>query len=153
MWRFWLHLLGRTKLHFCDMGILPMCELLCTGRMPVSRNTSFSFYNRIRSGRTYWAVLAFLIGFAILLVGVSTYYLLPAMDAAHSTGVTAKEKRTLMAVSRLMLAVVLFVLFAGLLLTFRVGRFFFPRKTGPRTRTQYVDAWAEAGKRMQPPEE
>ena len=106
-----------------------------------------------RPGRTYWAVLAFLIGFTILLIGVGTYFLIPAMDAATSTGVTPKEKRTLVAVSRLMLAVVLFVIFAGLILTFRVGRFFFPRKSTPRTQTRYVDAWAEAGKRMQPPEE
>lgn len=106
-----------------------------------------------RSGRTYWAILVFLIGFTILLVGVCSYYLIPAMDAATSTGITPKEKRQLMAVSRLMLAVVLFVVFAGLLLTFRVGRFFLPRKSGPRTQTNYVDAWAEAGKRMQPPPE
>jgi hypothetical protein len=106
-----------------------------------------------RSGRTYWAILAFLIGFTILLIGVCSYYLIPAMDAATSPGITPKEKRTLMAVSRLMLFVVLFVIFAGLLLTFRVGRFFFPRKSAPRTQTNYVDAWAEAGKRMQPPGE
>ena len=108
---------------------------------------------RRRSGRIYWAVLAFLIAFGILLVCVVSYYLVPAMDAAHGPTVTVKEKRTLMAVSRLMLAVVLFVLFAGLLLTFRIGRFFFPRKSPPRTHTEYVDAWAEAGKRMQPPDE
>ena len=105
----------------------------------------------LAQGRTYWAVLAFLIGFAILLVGVCSYYLVPAMDAAQHA--TPKEKRTLMAVSRLMLFVVLFVVFAGLLLTFRVGRFFFPRKSAPRTHTDYVDAWSEAGKRMQPPPE
>jgi len=106
-----------------------------------------------RPGRTYWAILAFLIGFTILLIGVCSYYLVPAMDAATSPGITPKEKRTLMAVSRLMLFVVLFVVFSGLLLTFRVGRFFFPRKSAPRTQTNYVDAWAEAGKRMQPPPE
>ena len=106
---------------------------------------------RCRSGRSYWAILAFLIGFAILLVGVLAYYLEPAMDAAK--GASPMQKRTLMAHSRLILTVVLFVLFAGLLLTFRVGRFFQPRKTPPRTHTPYVDAWAEAGKRMQPPEE
>ena len=44
---------------------------------------------------------------------------------------------------------VLFVLFAGLLLSFRVGRFFFPRPTpAPRRRTEYVDAWVESGRRM-----
>ena len=105
----------------------------------------------LRWGYSYWPVLAFLLGFAALLIFVFWYYLVPAMDAARTA--TTKEKRGLAAYSWLMLAIVLFVLFAGLILTFRVGRFFFPRKTGPRTRTQYVDAWAEAGRRMEPPEE
>src|SRR5437763_537320 len=96
-----------------------------------------------RAGRSYWAVLAFILGLAGLLVLVCWYYLLPAMDAARTA--TTMEKRGPMAYSWLMLAVVLFILFAGLILTFRIGRFFFPRKTAPRTQTKYVDAWAEAG--------
>jgi hypothetical protein len=104
-----------------------------------------------RSGRTYWAILAFLLGFAILLVGVLSYYLVPAMDAATSKGITVTEKRTLVAYSRLLLMVVLFVLFAGLIMTFRVGRFFFPSKNAERVQTKYVDAWAEAGRRLEPP--
>lgn len=99
-----------------------------------------------RRGRTTIAVLAFLILFAILLVAVSNFYLLPAMSAAQ--GATPDEKRRLMAYSRLLLAIVLFILFVGLLMTFRIGRFFFPRPTGPRVRTQYVDAWSEAGRRL-----
>ena len=101
-----------------------------------------------RRGQTYWAVLAFLLGFAILLVGVLAFYLVPAMAAATSKGVTPAEKRTLVAYSRLLLMIVLFVLLMGLILTFRIGRFFIPRKNSPRTRTHYVDAWAEAGKRL-----
>jgi uncharacterized BrkB/YihY/UPF0761 family membrane protein len=112
-----------------------------------------SYRRFFRSGRTYWAVLAFLLGFAILLLGILSYYLAPAMDAATSKGITAHEKRTLMAYSRLLLAIVLFILFAGLVMTFRVGRFFFPRKSADRVQTKYVDAWAEAGKRMQAPED
>lgn len=106
-----------------------------------------------RSGRSYWAVLAFLLGFAILLVGVLWYYLVPAMEAARSKGITIVEKRTLVAYSRLVLMVVLLVLFSGLVLTFRVGRFFIPRKSSPRVKTKYVDAWSEAGKRMEPPKQ
>ena len=106
-----------------------------------------------RRGRTYWAVIVFLLGCGILIGGVASYYLIPAMEAAHSKGVTTVEKRSLMAYSRLMLVVVLFVVFSGLVLTFRIGRFFFPRKSTPRVQTKYVDAWQEAGKRMETPEE
>jgi hypothetical protein len=59
------------------------------------------------------------------------------------------------ATSALLMTVVLLILVAGLLLTFRIGRLFFPRNAPPRTKTQYVDAWAESAKRMEtpPPEE
>src|SRR5437868_15255385 len=104
-----------------------------------------------RAGRIHWGALLFLVGFTILLILVCSYYLLPAMDAAlHATD---REKRGLMAYSRLMLAIILFILIAGMMLTFRFGRFFFPRPTAPRTRTKYVDAWAESEKRKQVPPE
>jgi hypothetical protein len=101
---------------------------------------------RGRQGRTPIAVLAFLLLFAILIVGVFEFYLAPAMMAAKNA--TPDEKRRLMAVSRLLLAVVLFILIVGLMLTFRIGRFFFPRQRGPRVQTKYVDVWAEAGRRL-----
>ena len=47
----------------------------------------------------------------------------------------------------LLFALVLVILISGLILTFRIGRFFFPRPSGPRVQTKHVDAWAEAGKR------
>jgi len=99
-----------------------------------------------RRGNAPIAVLAFLLLFAILLVAVSNFYLLPAIDAAKNA--TPDEKRRLMAFSRLLLALVLFILFVGLMMTFRIGRFFFPRSSKPRTQTKYVDVWAEAGKRL-----
>jgi hypothetical protein len=102
--------------------------------------------HRARSGRTAIAVLAFLLLFAILLVCVSNFYLIPAIGAAKNAN--PDEKRRLMAFSRLLLMIVLFILFVGLVMTFRVGRFFFPRPTGPRVKTKYVDAWAEAGQRV-----
>jgi len=101
--------------------------------------------------RIHWGVFIFLIGFCVLIIAVSLVYLIPAMDAAlHATD---REKRGLMAYSRLLLAIILFILIAGLMLTFRFGRFFFPRPTTPPTRTNYVDAWAESAKRIEVPPE
>lgn len=101
-----------------------------------------------RAGRSAWAVLAFLLLFAILIVGVSEFYLLPALAVVKDANPV--EKARLAAYSRLLLAVVLFILFVGLVLTFRIGRFFFPRSEAPKTPTKYVDAWTEAGRRMKP---
>ena len=102
-----------------------------------------------RSGRIYWATLAFLVGFAVLIYVISDWYLLPALDAAR--GADAAEKRTLAAYSRLLLALVLVILLCGIVLTFRFGRFFLPRSREPRQATKYVDAWAESARRMQVP--
>jgi type II secretory pathway pseudopilin PulG len=96
-------------------------------------------------GHSSWAVLIFLLLFAILIVGISEFYLLPALSAAKDAN--AVERAKLALVSRVLLMLVLFILFAGLFLTLRVGRFFFPGPTPPRTTTKYVDAWSEAGKR------
>ena len=108
-------------------------------------------HRRFRAGRTPWAVLCFLIGFGALIIFVSFYYLMPAMDAALSAG--PKQRRHLAAYSWLLMSLVLFILFVGLLMTFRIGRFFFPRSTPPPARTKYVDAWAESAKRVSVPDE
>jgi hypothetical protein len=75
-----------------------------------------------RSGRILWATLAFVAGFAILLAFVSRWYLIPAMQAAQTA--QGIEKRQLVAHSRLLLAIILFILVAGILLTFRFGTVF-----------------------------
>lgn len=93
--------------------------------------------------------MAFLTGFAVFLVFICYWYLFPSLEAAQ--GATPKEKKQLAAYARLLLAVILVILFAGMLLTFRVGRMFLPRSGGKREQTKYVDAWAEAGKRMETP--
>jgi hypothetical protein len=100
------------------------------------------------SWKSHWSVLGFLLAFTIILVLVSYAYLFPAIEAASEAA--PKEKKTLAAYSTLLLTVVLFVLGVLLVITFRVGRFFFPRGAGnaPRTKTQYVDAWAESAKRV-----
>ena len=99
-----------------------------------------------RSGRSYWGVLAFLLLFAVLIITVSKFFLLPALPLVHDA--TRPEKLRLVAYSRLLLAVVLLILIVGLILIFRPGRFFFPRRQSPRVSTKYIDMWAEAGRRM-----
>lgn len=98
------------------------------------------------AGRTYWGVLAFLAGFVVLLLVVSRQFLIPALDASRHADPAGKK--LLGGVSWLMLALLLVYIIAGLMLTFRIGRFFFPRPRSPRVHTRYVDAWAEAGRRM-----
>ena len=86
---------------------------------------------------------------------LANVYLLPASRAffeAKQQGDRAGAK-AISATSALLLAVILVILVTGIVLTFRVGRMFFPRAAGPRTRTKYVDVWAESGKRMKVPEE
>jgi hypothetical protein len=104
-----------------------------------------------RSGRILWGTLAFMVGSAILIVVISRWYLLPAMEAARNAA--PAERRALAAHARLLLSVVLFILVAGILMTFRFGRFFLPRRgdgESPKP-TRYVDAWAESARRMQTP--
>jgi hypothetical protein len=102
----------------------------------------------LRPRRSSWGAIVFMVACAVLIAIVSRYYLIPALDAARHA--TPREKRWLAASSRLLLSVVLFVVLAGLLMVFRVGRFFFPRNPPPRVRTQYIDAWSESAKRLEP---
>src|SRR5881227_884994 len=98
--------------------------------------------DRRRSARVYWSAIAFLVIFTILALAVAYYAMRPAAAVAHDA--SPEEKRRIVAWFRLLLAVLLFILFSGLVLTFRFGRLFFPRARGPRVKTQYVDAWAES---------
>ena len=102
-----------------------------------------------RSGRIVWATLAFMVGFAILLAFVSRWYLIPALEASRVA--TGEQKRQLAAHARLMLALILFILVAGIFLTFRFGRYFAPRLGEKPKPTQYVDAWAESARRVSVP--
>src|SRR2546423_10868195 len=94
------------------------------------------------------AAIAFLLGFAILLIALCHYYLLPAFDALKHA--TPADKARLRAWSALLLALILFILISGLILTFRIGRFFFPRPTSPRAPTHPPAPSAVAGKPAQP---
>jgi hypothetical protein len=90
-------------------------------------------------------MLAFLVGFSLLIVLVSHYFLIPAILASQDA--TPQEKRHIQAMATLLLTVVLFILGVGIVLTLRVKRFFLSSAPITPTKTQYVDAWAEAGKR------
>jgi hypothetical protein len=102
-----------------------------------------------RPGRTLFATIAFFVGFSVLLGIVGNVFLIPAIIAAQDA--SPAEKRQLVAFSRLLLAIVLLVLCIGVILLVRVRRFFFPGPQAPRQKTQYIDAWAEAGKRAAAP--
>ena len=106
--------------------------------------------------RPFWPVLIFLIGFTAGIVALAYYYLIPALQTFHQARESGDKTgaKAITATSALLLAVLLLILVAGILLTFRIGRLFFPRNTAPRAKTVYTDAWAESAKRMKtPPEE
>ncbi len=102
-----------------------------------------------RTGRTVWAVLGFLLLFAGLLLLVSHLYLLPALHAFADPHLSVRAKKKLSADALLLMVLLLTILLCGLLLTFRIGRFFFPGPNQKRSQTKYVDAWAEAGRRAE----
>ncbi len=112
---------------------------------PIYRNAHRS------SGRSHWSAVVFLFSFTVLLTVISYYFLFPGLEALKHA--TPDDKLKLRAWSALLLAVMLFILVAGVLLTLRIGRFFFPRPDVPRVHTKHVDAWAEAGKRMAVPKQ
>jgi hypothetical protein len=99
--------------------------------------------------RIRWSALIFLSVFSIVLVAVAYYTLIPGLEAAKDA--SKQEKERLVAWYRLLLMVLLFILFAGTVLTFRFGRVFFPRSPQARVKTEYVDAWAESAKRIEVP--
>jgi len=106
-----------------------------------------------RAGRTIFAVLSFLTLFLILVLLVSKFYIEPSMQLAshlnRNDPQQLKERHAIAAHGMLVMMLLLTLLVIGLLMTFRISRFFFPRPTAPRTRTKVIDAWAEAGKRME----
>jgi hypothetical protein len=89
--------------------------------------------------------VVFLAFFAGLIAFVSHYYLIPALSASQSA--TRPARLMLRAEAALLLSILLVMLLSGLVLTFKVHRFFLPKPRTPRARTRYVDAWAEAGRR------
>jgi hypothetical protein len=102
-----------------------------------------------RTGRPYWGAVAFLLAFFLLLLLVSNRFLIPALNISKDIDPTGRKH--LAAIASLVLTVVLFCLFVLLFMVFRPSRFLFPRKTEPRTKTDYIDAWQESADRMPMP--
>ena len=100
----------------------------------------------LRYWRSPWLLLIFLLGYVVLLVIVSRFYLIPAFAAWGDA--SEVERRWLSAASALLLAVILFTLVVGIMLVFRVRRFFAPPPQ-ERVKTTYSDAWVESARRLQ----
>jgi hypothetical protein len=101
---------------------------------------------RRRAGRLVVPAIAFLAGSTLLLLIVCHWYLLPALT--YFDGASPHDKKRLAAYSLLMLVVVLFCLGMMLLMALRIGKRLFPPPSGPPSKTDYIDAWSEAGKRL-----
>ena len=115
----------------------------------LTRSVHSHFARHRFSGHSLWPAVVFLFGFTVLLIAICHYFLFPALEALKQA--TPDDKNKLRAWSALLMSVMLFILVAGLLMTVRIGRFFFPRPDVPRVHTKHVDAWAEAGKRLEVP--
>jgi hypothetical protein len=89
--------------------------------------------------------------FCALLMLVTKVYLLRAL--ADFNGADERGRKLIGLHATLLMLMVLVILGLSLVLIFRVGRYFFPDRYRKREKTNYTDAWAEAGKRMKPPEE
>jgi hypothetical protein len=92
-------------------------------------------------------MLIFLVAFVGILLLASYGFLFPALRAAENA--TPSQKRELTAYAALVLMLVLVCLVVILIVTFRVGQYFFPRHREPPTRTEPFDAWAESARRLQ----
>ena len=101
--------------------------------------------------RPIWPLVAFVLGFSGLMWLVADQFLVPGMEAAREA--TAGQKRQLMAYARLLMVIVLAIVCIAMLAVFRVRRFFFPQASPKRDKTEYPDAWAEAGRRMTAPDD
>jgi cytochrome b561 len=114
--------------------------------LEIPRQGARVFVSRGRSGRALVAVLIYLIGFLALLIVVARVYLVPAVKASKSADPAAR--RLMSGQALLLMTVMLLLLLMGLLITFRIGRFFRPRTTPRAKPTEYVDAWSESARRL-----
>lgn len=103
-----------------------------------------------RTRRFHWAMIAFLGGFVVVMLLVLAWFITPGLAVLGDPDATDGDRMRIAAVAALLLAVLLVMLFVGLLLTFRVRRYFFgdPR---PHETTRYSDAWAESANRLTQP--
>jgi heme/copper-type cytochrome/quinol oxidase subunit 2 len=102
-------------------------------------------------GRSILPYVGFMALFAILLLIISRWYLLPALDAFNHA--EPNQKRLLAAHALLLMTLLLVMLGIFLFLTYRLGRNLFRPPESPRKPTPHVDAWTEAGKRFKADED
>lgn len=107
--------------------------------------------HRHRLTRLLAASSAFMIGAAAVIWLAWRLYLLPAYIAWRDA--SPQQRNLLSASSMLLLALVLIVLLLLLLAAFGVRRFFFRSPLSGRSKTDYVDAWEESGRRMRQPQD
>lgn len=100
-----------------------------------------------RSGRSVVGVVGFFVLFTLLLLLVYRFYMIPWI--AESQHASKSHLRKMSAEALLLMCVLLSILFSGLLVTFRISRFFVQPPAEKRTQTKVVDAWSEAGRRME----
>ncbi len=101
----------------------------------------------LRGGRSVAGVIGFFVLFTLLLLLVYRFYMIPWIaEAQHAT---KSHLRKMSAEALLLMCVLLAILFSGLLVTFRISRFFVEPSSGKRSSTKVVDAWTEAGKRLE----
>lgn len=101
--------------------------------------------NKQRLIRLLVATAAFVLGAATVIFLTVRMYLLPAYHAWRRAD--PRQRDLLSASSALLLALVLVLLLLLLVAAFGVRRYFFPGPSSQRTRTRYIDAWTEAGRR------
>jgi hypothetical protein len=101
----------------------------------------------LRSGRSVVGVVGFFVLFTVLLLLVYKFYMVPWIaEAQHAS---KPHLRKMSAEALLLMCVLLAILLSGLLVTFRISRFFVEPPSGKRSQTKVVDAWSEAGKRLE----
>lgn len=98
------------------------------------------------TGRSLAVMIIYLAGFALLILGLARHYLLPAYSTLEDA--TPPERQWLGAWSILLMSLVLVILFCGLVLALRAGRYFMG-PGGRTSKTHYTDAWQESGRRAQ----
>jgi cytochrome b561 len=96
-----------------------------------------------RSGLGF-RILAFFLGFGVILLVVARYFIYPATRAAVDAD--PSQRTRLAAYAALLMFVLLALLVAGMILVFRWGRLFH-RNEASRSKTKYSDAWEESGRR------
>jgi hypothetical protein len=105
--------------------------------------------SRLRhEGFVFIRLLIFLLVYGVLLLVVSYEYLFPAMETFSRSTTTPQQKKLLAAHALLLLALMLFVLVMGLVMSLRIGRLFFPTRRPRAKPTNYPDAWEESARRI-----